>query len=74
MQRTGLSTKTKPAEIQLLGTEPSFADRVLAAVNAGMPFEIIKHRFHLTDGEFEDITGESIEEPDETGRSVVTGY
>ena len=66
--------KTTPAEARSPATEPSFADRVRAAVAAGMPYVIIKHRFHLTDGEFEDITGESIEEPDETGRSAVTGY
>ncbi len=71
---TGRSTKTRPAEARSPGTEPLFADRVLAAVDAGMPFEIIKHRFHLTDGEFEDITGEALEEPDETGRSPTTGY
>ena len=54
--------------------ELSLAERVLDAVHAGMPFDLIKHRFHLTDGEFEDITGESADEPDETGRSSVTGY
>ena len=71
---TGRSTKTRPAEARSPGTDSSFEDRVRAAVNAGMPFEIVKHRFHLTDGEFEDISGESIDEPDDTGRSPITGY
>ena len=67
-------TKTILGEAPLPDTEPSFAERVLAAVAAGMPFEIIKHRFHLTDGEFEDITGECSDEPDDIGQNVVTGY
>ena len=71
---TGRSTKTRPAEARSPGTELSFADRVLAAVDAGIPFEIIKHHFHLTDGEFEDFTGEFIDDPDDTGRSPITGY
>lgn len=69
-----MSTRTRQDAAPSPATEPPLADRVRAAVVAGESFALIKHRFHLTDGEFEDITGESSAEPDETGLSAVTGY
>ena len=68
------SSPTTPDEGQSAAVEPSLKERVCEAYYSDVPAELIKHRFHLSDGEFEDMVGELVEEPEDTGRSAITGY
>ena len=64
-----------PDQGQPVAVEPLLKVRVCEAYNSGVSAEPIKRRFHLTDGEFEDMTGEPVEETEDTGgRSATTGY
>ncbi|MCH7928912.1 MAG: hypothetical protein IIA01_00205 [Proteobacteria bacterium] len=47
---------------------------MLDALDAGVDVERIMNHFNLSLGEFEDITGEVVDEDEANGRSEVTGY
>ena len=49
-------------------------EKVNQDYDSGVPAELIKRRYHLTDSEFDDMVGGPTEEDDDTGRSETTGY
>ena len=65
---------TTPDEARSPATERPLRDRVADDYESGIPAEALMRHYHLTKGELEDLLGESIEEPDYTGRSGMTGY
>ena len=71
------TTATRRGKTPSPDTDPKieeFRERVRDAFYDGAPVETIKAVFNLSHGELEDIVGEPIEEPDETGRNPMTGY
>ena len=73
MENTG-NNRPPVAAVKSQGTERSLKDQVLDALDAGVDVERIMNHFNLSLGEFEDITGEVVDEDEANGRSEVTGY
>ena len=65
---------TTPDEARSPAIEHPLKDRVIDSYESGIPDDAIMRHYHLTRGELEDLLDESIEEPDYTGRSAMTGY